>query len=131
MMGDARSQGFVQVSVPEGYERFMLRQLFEPWAAELLSRADLHSGWSVLDVASGPGSVARLAATAVGPGGRVVASDISEPMLALAAATPAAAGAAVIEFLACFGDRCAGRQLRRGAVPAWTAVLPREAGCAA
>jgi len=55
----------------------------------------------VLDVTSGPGSVARLAATAVGPGGRVVASDISEPMLALAAATPAAAGAAVIEFLAC------------------------------
>jgi hypothetical protein len=38
MMGDARSQGFVQVSVPEGYERFMLRQLSEPWAAELLSR---------------------------------------------------------------------------------------------
>jgi SAM-dependent methyltransferase len=45
--------------------------------------------------------VARLAATAVGPGGRVVASDISEPMLALAAATPAAAGAALIEFLGC------------------------------
>jgi len=37
----------------------------------------------------------------VGAGGRVVASDISEPMLALAAARPAAAGAAPIEFLAC------------------------------
>ena len=48
-------------SESEGYERFMLRQLFEPWAAELLSRADLHPGWSVLDVASGPGPVARLA----------------------------------------------------------------------
>jgi ubiquinone/menaquinone biosynthesis C-methylase UbiE len=31
----------------------------------------------------------------------VVASDISEPMLALAAARPASAGAARIEFLAC------------------------------
>src|SRR5271170_6488104 len=93
-MDDSRSQSFVQVSVPEGYERFMLRQIFEPWAAELLRRADLQPGWSVLDVASGPGPVARLAATAVGPGGGVVASDISEPMLALAAARPAPAGAA-------------------------------------
>ena len=100
-MDDSGSQGFVQVSVPEGYERFMLRQLFEPWAAELLRRADLQPGWPVLDVASGPGPVARLAATAVGPGGRVVASDVSEPMLALAAARPASAGAARIEFLAC------------------------------
>jgi len=98
---DSRSQGFVQVSVPEGYERFLLYQLFEPWAAELVSRAGLQPGWSVLDVASGPGPVARLAATAVGPGGRVVASDISEPMLALAAARPAPAGAAPIEFVAC------------------------------
>jgi ubiquinone/menaquinone biosynthesis C-methylase UbiE len=79
----------------------MLRQLFEPWAAELLRCADLQPGWSVLDVASGPGPVARLAATAVGLGGRVVASDISEPMLVLAAARPASAGAARIEFLAC------------------------------
>lgn len=55
----------------------------------------------MLDVASGPGPVARLAAAAVGPGGRVVASDISEPMLALAAARPASAGAAPIQFLAC------------------------------
>jgi ubiquinone/menaquinone biosynthesis C-methylase UbiE len=66
-MDDSGSQGFVQVSVPEGYERFMLRQLFEPWAAELLRHADLQPGWPVLDVASGPGPVARLAATAVGP----------------------------------------------------------------
>ena len=40
-MDDSRSQSFVLVSVPEGYERFMLCQLFEPWAAELLSRAGL------------------------------------------------------------------------------------------
>ena len=100
-MDHSRSQGFIQVSVPAGYQRFMLGQLFEPWAAELLRRAGLQPGWSVLDVASGPGPVARLAATAVGPGGRVVASDLSEPMLALAAARPASAGAAPIEFVAC------------------------------
>jgi SAM-dependent methyltransferase len=100
-MDDSRSHSFVRVSVPEGYERFMLCQLFEPWAAELLKHAGLQPGWSVLDVATGLGPVAQLAATAVGPGGRVVASDISEPMLALAAARPASAGAAPIEFLPC------------------------------
>jgi SAM-dependent methyltransferase len=100
-MDSSRSQGFARASIPEGYERFMLRQLFEPWAAELAGRAELRSGWSVLDVASGPGPVARLAAAAVGPAGRVVASDISAPMLALAAAGPTSDEWAALEFLQC------------------------------
>jgi SAM-dependent methyltransferase len=79
----------------------MLRQLFEPWAAELVARAGLRPGQSVLDVASGLGPVARLAAAAVGPDGRVVASDISAPMLALAAAEPVPTGWAPIEYLEC------------------------------
>lgn len=98
---NSRSQGFTEASVPEGYERFMLRQLFEPWARELVGHALLQPGWSVLDVASGLGPVAREAAAAVGPSGRVVASDISEPMLALAAAWPQLAGQAPVEFLPC------------------------------
>jgi hypothetical protein len=32
----ARSQAFVETSVPEAYDRFMARQLFEPWARELV-----------------------------------------------------------------------------------------------
>jgi SAM-dependent methyltransferase len=100
-MGGARSLGFGQVSVPEGYERYMLRQLFEPWAAELVARAGIGPGHRVLDVASGLGPVARLAAAAAGPGGRVVASDISAAMLALAAARPAGPLWAPIEYLEC------------------------------
>jgi SAM-dependent methyltransferase len=101
-MDSPQSRSFAQASVPEGYERFMLRQMFEPWARELVKRADLQPGWSVLDVASGLGPVARLAAAAVGPGGRVVASDISAPMLALAADRPGPDGGhAAIEFLQC------------------------------
>jgi len=96
-----RSLGFAQVSIPEGYERFMLRQLFEPWAAELVARAGIGPGDHVLDVASGLGPVARLAAEAAGPGGRVVASDISAAMLALAAARPTDPGWAPIEWLQC------------------------------
>jgi SAM-dependent methyltransferase len=97
----ARSLGFAQVSIPEGYDRFMLRQLFEPWAAELVARAEIGRGHRVLDVASGLGPVARLAAEAAGPGGCVAASDISAAMLALAAARPADPGWAPIEYLEC------------------------------
>jgi len=70
-------------------------------ARELVSRAALRSGASVLDVASGPGPVARLAAAAIGPGGRVVASDISRAMLAVAAAKPVDPAWAPIEYLEC------------------------------
>jgi ubiquinone/menaquinone biosynthesis C-methylase UbiE len=83
---ERRSRAFVDRSVPEAYERFLVRQLFEPWANELLARAGPLSGASVLDVAAGPGTVARLAATQVGQSGRVVACDISAAMLALIAA---------------------------------------------
>jgi SAM-dependent methyltransferase len=97
-MDTSRSEGFSQASIPDGYERFLLHQLFEPWARALVGQAHLQPGWSVLDVATGLGPVAREAAAAVGPSGRVVASDISEPMLALAAARPLPAGSAPIEF---------------------------------
>jgi SAM-dependent methyltransferase len=100
-MDGARSGSFTQVSVPDGYERFMLRQLFEPWAAELITRADVRPGFHVLDVATGLGPVARLAAAAAGPGGRVVASDISAAMLATAAAISPDPGWAPIEYLEC------------------------------
>jgi ubiquinone/menaquinone biosynthesis C-methylase UbiE len=55
----------------------------------------------VLDVATGPGAVARLAASAIGPHGRVVASDISAAMLAVAASKPVDSAWAPIEYLEC------------------------------
>jgi ubiquinone/menaquinone biosynthesis C-methylase UbiE len=101
LMSDKRSQGFAQSSIPDAYDRFMLAQLFEPWANDLVSRAQLEAGQSVLDVATGLGPVASLAATVVGAHGRVVASDISAPMLARAAARPKSSGSDVIEYLEC------------------------------
>jgi ubiquinone/menaquinone biosynthesis C-methylase UbiE len=103
-MADAKSEGFVAVSVPQAYERFMVPQLFEPWAGELVRRAAPVSGNSVLDVASGPGTVARLAAACVGEDGCVVASDISAAMVALAAAKPAEPGSAQVEFVVWSAD---------------------------
>jgi hypothetical protein len=40
-MDGTRTGGFSPVSVPDGYGRFMLGQLFEPWAAELVARTRL------------------------------------------------------------------------------------------
>ena len=66
-----------------------------------MSCTELRPGCSVLDVASGLGPVARLAAAAAGPAGRVVASDISAAMLDAAAARPLPSGWAPIEYLKC------------------------------
>jgi hypothetical protein len=41
MMDGSRSGSFIQVSIADGYDRFMLGQLFEPWAAELIARANV------------------------------------------------------------------------------------------
>jgi ubiquinone/menaquinone biosynthesis C-methylase UbiE len=100
-MSDVRSLGFTGTSVPDGYERFVRAQLFEPWARELLHRASPSRGASVLDVACGPGTVARLAAAQIGADGAVVACDISAEMLAVASAREPEPGAAPISYREC------------------------------
>jgi ubiquinone/menaquinone biosynthesis C-methylase UbiE len=96
-----RSHGFVEQSVPQAYERYLRRQLFEPWGRELLARAALEPGMWLIDIACGPGTVAQLAAPELGEEGRVVATDVSGAMLAIAAAAPRAPGAAKIEYVEC------------------------------
>ena len=100
-MSSDRSRGFTGSSVAEGYDQFLLGQLFVPWAHDLVGRAGLTPTQRVLDVASGLGPVARLAAAAVGAGGEVVASDISAPMLARASEYASRPAAAAIEYLEC------------------------------
>lgn len=65
------------------------------WAflgARTVHRLDLRRGDHVLDVPCGPGSSALPAASAVGPGGSVVAVDLAPRMLELARAKATAAG---------------------------------------
>ena len=71
------------------YERFWARQL-EPAQRLLLEMADLRPGERVLEVAAGTGLVTFPAAAAVGPKGRVIATDISDAMV-----TELATGAAM------------------------------------
>ena len=98
-MTDATRFQFTNPSVPKAYDEFYVPRLFEPWANLLLDEVNLQAGEAVLDIATGPGTVARLAAMRLGPGGRIVATDIALPMLDIARAKPVQAGAAPIEYL--------------------------------
>ena len=93
-----RSSAFTSDSVPDEYERYLVPAVFEPWAELLLDAVVITPGSRVLDVASGTGVVARAAARRAGGEGRVVASDVSGPMLARSAAAGAPDGAAPIEY---------------------------------
>jgi SAM-dependent methyltransferase len=76
----------------------------ERYAAILLALIDPRPGESVLDVATGPGVVAVLAAKAVGPTGRVVATDLAPEWAEHVATTAQAAGVANVEFRAASAD---------------------------
>jgi SAM-dependent methyltransferase len=69
-------------------------------SAKLVELADLQPGGVVLDVGGGYGEPSLTAARAVGPGGRVVCTDISEAMLDVARVRSAEAGIANVEFIA-------------------------------
>jgi ubiquinone/menaquinone biosynthesis C-methylase UbiE len=98
-MTDATRFQFNNPSVPKAYDEFLVPRLFEPWAKLLLDEADLRPSESVIDIATGPGTVARLAAVRLGDKGRVVATDIAQPMLDIAKAKSRPPAAAPIEYL--------------------------------
>ncbi len=86
-------------SIAGTYDDIYVPRIFIPWARLLLERAALRPGEAVLDVATGPGTVARIAAEQVGPKGRIVGADFSEAMIAIARTKPPAAGSAPIEYV--------------------------------
>jgi len=79
----------------ELYERYLVPTVTLPWALDLVERVGLRSGDRVVDVACGTGVVARVAATAVGRGGRVAALDVNTGMLAVGRSLPRPAGAPI------------------------------------
>ncbi|HVW32086.1 MAG TPA: methyltransferase domain-containing protein, partial [Acidimicrobiia bacterium] len=70
------------------YDEILRPRLFDPWAEVLLDAVGVGPGAAVLDVACGPGTVARRAARRAGPGGTVTGCDLSPAMLAVAGAKP-------------------------------------------
>ncbi len=99
-----RSSAFASESVPDDYERHLVPTVFALWAEVLLDAVVVAPGTRVLDVASGTGALARAAGRRAGGDGHVVASDVSSPMLARAAAVGAPEGAAPIEYLEASAD---------------------------
>lgn len=72
---------FAAPSVPVAYRQYLEPVVFEPWAERLVELVGISPGGTVLDVASGTGTVARAAARRAGSGGRVIATDLSQAML--------------------------------------------------
>jgi SAM-dependent methyltransferase len=72
----------------ERYERWTVPFLLGPWVPGLLDLAALRVGERVLDVATGTGVVARLAARRVAPGGTVTGLDLNAGMLEVARRLP-------------------------------------------
>jgi ubiquinone/menaquinone biosynthesis C-methylase UbiE len=83
------------LSPAEMFDQYFGPALFAPGARMLLDYADVKPGEHILDLATGTGTVARLAAPMVGEGGKVVALDINPNMLAVAHSRPAPDGAAI------------------------------------
>ncbi|MHC5026833.1 MAG: class I SAM-dependent methyltransferase [Planctomycetota bacterium] len=70
--------------VARSYDDGLVPVLFEPWARRMLDEHGPWEGRHVLDLATGTGVVARHLAERVAPGGRVIAADLNEEMLAIA-----------------------------------------------
>ncbi len=85
--------------IAKAYDDLRVPLIFLPWAHVLADEVGLAEGESVLDVATGPGTVARVVAERVGATGRVVGVDISPAMLGVARAKPPAGGAAPIDYV--------------------------------
>lgn len=99
---DDWSENFSDTNM-DAYENELVEPLFVPWAERLLDIVGVSTGQAVIDVACGPGTVARLQAERVGNAGRVVACDFSEEMLSIAQSKPPADGA-LIEYRLCPAD---------------------------
>jgi ubiquinone/menaquinone biosynthesis C-methylase UbiE len=130
----------------EVYQEYLVPAIFGPWALIVVDAAGLRVGDRVLDIACGPGTVAREAARRVGPGGSVVGLDNNPSMLAVARAVPPPAGTMIdwregdatalplddgtFDVVLCqlglqyFGDRLAALQeMRRVLVPGGRSVV--------
>ena len=72
-------------SIPENYDRYLGRVLFDPYAADLVARLDLPESAAVLELACGTGIVTRRLRDRLGPTARLVVTDLNEAMLDYAA----------------------------------------------
>ena len=80
-MPEPREFDFGSSSVATAYDTVLVPLIFEPWAESLLAGLSDWEGHTVLDLATGTGIVAQLAARRVGADGRVMGTDLNAEML--------------------------------------------------
>jgi ubiquinone/menaquinone biosynthesis C-methylase UbiE len=85
-------------NVHKAYNELLLPRIFIPLAGKMLEESDIEKGEYILDLACGPGTIARMAAKEAGVNGRVLALDISSEMLEVAKAKPPIANSASIAY---------------------------------
>ena len=74
-------------SVPKLYETYLVPLIFEPYAADLVTRLASRSLTRVLEIAAGTGVVTRALASILPESVAIVATDLNPPMLGQASAT--------------------------------------------
>lgn len=72
-------------SIPKLYEEYLVPLIFEPYAADLVKRVAARSLARVLEIAAGTGVVTRKLASVLPESVSIVATDLNQPMLDLAA----------------------------------------------
>jgi ubiquinone/menaquinone biosynthesis C-methylase UbiE len=75
--------------IPEIYERLFVPILFEPYAQDLAARVSRLSARDILETAAGTGVLTRALAAQLPASVRIVATDLNQPMLNIAAARQA------------------------------------------
>lgn len=97
-MTDRSEFVFTSEMVPQRYDELLVPALFRPWAVALVATLAPKQGGRVLDVATGPGTVARVLAKALGPHAQVAACDSSPTMIARAEGKGEVKGGAPIAY---------------------------------
>jgi SAM-dependent methyltransferase len=82
----------------QAYEDALVGAVFMPWAEYLVDALRVTLGERLLDVATGPGTLARIASSRLGLTGYVLGTDLSDAMLAIAEAKGSVPGGAPIEY---------------------------------
>lgn len=72
-------------SIPKIYDEYLVPMIFSVYAEDIAKRVAAHSPSVLLEIAAGTGAVTRAVAAALPHGVRYVATDLNEPMLAVAA----------------------------------------------
>ena len=73
-------------SIPKLYETHLVPLIFEPYAQDLATRLASRAPATVLEIAAGTGVLTRAMALSLPEGTSIVATDLNQPMLEMAAA---------------------------------------------